>query len=112
MGGVQSQVGCTTAGGQGESWPAKFARSAGSTIRIDGGSAHLHRSLVVEVSTPLRLMEPAVQGSPKSGESGMSAGVHATALSLALLAHLVPPLPVFSGEGDIIGGSFREWHGS
>ena len=34
----------------------------------------------------------------------MSVGVHATALSQALLVHRVPPLPVFSGEGDGIGG--------
>ena len=53
-----------------------------------------------------------VQGSPSSAVrgSGVSAGVHATALSQALLAHQVPPLPVFSGEGDGIGGSFSEWH--
>ena len=80
------------------------------------------RSLAAEVATPPRLMEPAVQGSPSSaavqgspssaaaqgspssGESGVSAGVHATVLSQALLAHQVPPLPVFSGEGDGIGG--------
>ena len=64
-------------------------------------------------------MEPAVQGSPSSaaaqaspssGESGVSARVHATVLSQALLAHQVPPLPVFSGEGYGIGGSFSEWH--
>ena len=62
-------------------------------------------------------MEPAIpssavaQGSPSSGESGVIAGVHAIALSQALLAHQVPPpLLVFSGEGDGIGGSFSGWH--
>ena len=42
MGGTRSQVGRTTAGGRGKSWPVKFATYAGSTIRIDGGSAHPH----------------------------------------------------------------------
>ena len=77
------------------------------------------RSLTVEVATPPQLMEPAVQGSPSSaaaqgspssGESGVSGGVHATVLSQALLAHQAPPLPVFSGEGDGIGGSFSKRH--
>ena len=52
----------------------------------------------------------AVQGSPSSAESGVSAGVHVSTLSQALLAHQVPPLPVFSGKSDGIRGSFSEWH--
>ena len=69
------------------------------------------QSLAVEVFTLMRVMEPgpavpgspssaAVQGSPSSAKTGVSTGVHVTALSQALLARQVPPLPVFGGEGD------------
>ena len=40
----------------------------------------------------------------------MSSGERVTALTQALLAQQVPPLSVFSGEGDGVEGTFSEWY--
>lgn len=73
---------------------------------------------LTEVSTFMRSVEPEVtsqarlspQGGPSSAESRMSSGEHVTALSQALLAQQVPPLPIFSGEGNGEEETFAEWH--
>ena len=101
MGGTQFQVGCPS------SPDAQGAPPNESMVEVMTPM----QSLAVEVFTPMRVMEQgpvvprspssaAVQGSPSSAETGVSTGVHVTALSQALLAQQVPPLPVFSGEGD------------
>ena len=73
----------------------------------------------MEVSTSMQLVELKVtlqarlsppQGNPRSAESRVSSREHVTALFEALLVQQVPPLPVFSGEGDGEEGTFIEWH--
>ena len=100
VGGARSQAGCTTAGGRGESWPAKFARCAWSNNRIDGGSSHTPTTN--GASNPRKPKLCSNPRKPKQWREWCECrGVHATVLSQALLAHQVPPpLLVFSGEGD------------
>ena len=87
-------------------------RSPGAEVSIRTPLAEVStpsRPLEPEVTSPARSQEP-LQGSSSSAESTVSSGEHVTALSQALLAQQVPPLSVFSGEGEGVEGSFSEWH--
>ena len=87
-------------------------RSPGAKVPIRMPLAEVSttsRPLEPEVTSPARSQEP-LQGSSSSAESTVNSGEHVTALSQALLAQQIPPLSVFSGEGEGVEGSFSKWH--